>query len=100
MEDHAKDPTSQPEVAEQQVVLAQRIRSRNCVAELTNSPVMCDEIGEAEEHREGLLHAEEAVERPFAMELDNGRGRLGEGSEACVRYDMLASVVAFGGTVP
>jgi len=46
------------------------------------------------------LHAEEAVEGPFAVVLDNGV-RFGRGaSEAGVSDDMLAGVVAFGGAVP
>jgi hypothetical protein len=38
------------------------------------------------------------VERPFAVELDDGLGR--GGGEAEVGYDVLAGVVAFGGTGP
>ena len=33
---------------------------------------MGEVVEEAEEHAEGLLHAEEAVEGPFAVELVDG----------------------------
>ena len=55
---------------------------------------------EGEDHGEGLLHAEEAVEGPFAVELQD---RLSVGwvpRQARVGYDVLAGVVAFGGAGP
>lgn len=57
---------------------------------------MSEEVEEGEEHGEGLLHAEEAVEGPFAVELFDGEG----GGGALVRYYVLADVVAFGWAVP
>ena len=33
---------------------------------------MGEEVEQAEEHGEGLLHAQEAVEGPFAVELEDG----------------------------
>ena len=40
------------------------------------------------------------MEGPFAVELQDGRDVFGVAVEAVVGYDVLAGVVAFGGTVP
>lgn len=58
--------------------------------------LVCEEIEQGEEDREGLLHSQEAVEGPFAVELDNGFGAC----DAHVGYDVLTNVVAFRGAVP
>ncbi len=57
---------------------------------------MGHEIEEGEEDREWLLHAQEAVKRPFAMELNNWFRR----GYTLVCNDVLASIVAFGSAVP
>lgn len=57
---------------------------------------MREEVEEREEDAEGLLHPEESVEGPFAVELDDGLG----GCDALVGYYVLAGIVAFGRTVP
>ena len=57
---------------------------------------MRPEVAEGEEHAEGLLHAHEAVEGPFSVELVHGL----VGEDALVRDDVLACVVAFGGAIP
>jgi len=57
---------------------------------------VCEEVEEGEEDGEGLLHAEEAVEGPFAVELDDGFGF----EDARVGDYVLAGVIAFRGTVP
>lgn len=61
---------------------------------------MREEVHQAEQHGEGLLHAEEAVEGPFAMVLHD---RLQHGRVAVhapVGDDVLAGVVTFGRAVP
>ena len=56
---------------------------------------MGNEIEEREEHREWLLHAQEAVERPFAMELEY-RFPIGRfASFSLIGYDVLACIVTF-----
>lgn len=61
---------------------------------------MSEEVEEGEEHGKGLLQAEEAVERPFAVELLD-RVQVGWLAGEAVRgCDVLASVVAGGGAVP
>jgi len=55
-----------------------------------------EEVKEREEDREGLLHAQEAVEGPFPMELDDILPR----GNPLVSYDVLAGVVALCGTCP
>jgi hypothetical protein len=67
---------------------------------LRQSPGVSGVVEEGEEDGEGLLDAEEAVEGPFAVELDDGFkvGRVAE--EAVLGYDVLAVVAAFGGAIP
>jgi hypothetical protein len=55
-----------------------------------------EEVEQGEEDGEGLLHAQDAVEGPFAVELDDAVVV----EDALVRYDVLAGIVAFGGTIP
>ena len=52
---------------------------------------MREEVEEGEEDGEGLLHAEEAVERPLAVELHDGF----RGCDALVGDYVLAGVVTF-----
>ena len=52
---------------------------------------MREEVQEGEEDGEWLLYAQEAVEGPFAVELDNWLRR----SDALVGDYVLAGVVAF-----
>ena len=61
---------------------------------------MRQKIEEREEDAGGLLHAKEAVEGPFAVELEDGFEVGWIAGEAGLRRDVLAGVVAFGGTVP
>lgn len=60
---------------------------------------MREVVEEAEDNREGFLHAHEAVEGPFAVELVDGARVQGSGEEG-VRDDVLTGVVAFGGACP
>jgi len=57
-------------------------------------------VEEAEDDRERFLHAEEAVKRPFAMELEDGFAVGGLTSLTLVGDYVLADVVAFCWTVP
>lgn len=57
---------------------------------------MREEIEEGEEDGEGFLHAEEAVEGPFPVELDNGFRCC----DALVGYYVLACVIAFLWAIP
>ena len=96
MEDHAEHPAGHAEVREHHVVVAQRVRLRDGGAHLGQAGVVGEEVEEREEHREGLLHAQEAVERPLAVELHHG---LRVGEALCCDY-VLARVVALGRAVP
>lgn len=69
-------------------------------AQLRHAPVVREIVEQRENDAEGLLHAEEAVEGPFAVELEDGLHVRRVAGEAGVGYDVLACVVAFGGTVP
>jgi hypothetical protein len=57
---------------------------------------MSPEVSQGTEDAEGFLDAEEAVEGPFAVELDDGVAGLDAGGGD----DVLAGVVAFAGAVP
>lgn len=57
-------------------------------------------VEEGEEDGEGFLHAHVAIEGPFPVELKDGRSVRGIAGEAGVGDDVLAVVVAFGGTGP
>jgi hypothetical protein len=62
--------------------------------------LVCQEVEEREEDACWLLNAREAVEWPFAVELQD-RFEVGWVScEARLRRDVLTSVVAFGRAVP
>lgn len=62
--------------------------------------VMGQEVEQREDDGKRLLHAQETVERPFAVELEDrfAVGRFAR--EAFVSDDMLAGVITFGGAVP
>jgi len=95
MEYHAERPARQAHVAKPQVVFPQRVRRGNLVAELRHAPVVREVVEEGEDDAKRLLHAHEAVEGPFAVELVDGLhvGRVAR--EALGGYDVLARVVAF-----
>lgn len=62
--------------------------------------IMRQKVEQREDDGEGLLHAEKAVEWPFAVELEDWFtvGRFA--GEALVGDDVLAGIIAFGGAVP
>ena len=62
--------------------------------------VMSQEVEQGEDDGEGLLHAQEAVEGPFAVELEDGFAVGWVAGEALVSDDVLACVVAFRRAVP
>jgi len=57
--------------------------------------IMSEEVEQREYYREGLLHAEESVEGPFAVELEDWFAVRGVTGEALVGDDVLTGVVAF-----
>lgn len=100
MEDHAERPARQTHVSKPQVVFPQRIRGGNLVAELRHAPIVRKVVEEGEDDAEWLLHAHEAVERPFSVELVDGLHVWRVAGEALGSYNVLACVIAFRGTVP
>ncbi len=60
--------------------------------------VVGGEVAEREEHAERLLHAQNSMEGPLAVELDYWLRRFG--GNARVGDDVLAGVVALGRAVP
>jgi hypothetical protein len=95
VENHAKRPARQTDVAEPQIVFAQRVARRYLVAQLVHAPVVGEVVEQREYDAEGLLHAHESVEGPFAVKLVDGLRGWARGG-----YDVLARVIAFGRTVP
>ena len=97
---HAEDPTCKTKVAEQQVIFPQRVGLRNGFAQLGHAPIVGEIVEQAEDDGEGLLHAEEAVEGPFAMKLEDRLAVGGLTSLTLVGDYVLADIVAFCWTVP
>ena len=99
MEDHAKHPACHPDVAERDVVSAERVGGGYTFVDLRKAIAVREEVEEGEEDGEGLLHAQEAVEGPFAVELHD---RVWQGiiGEAPLGDDMLAYVVAVALAIP
>ena len=95
MKYHAERPARQAHVAKPQVVFPQRVRRGNLVAELRHAPVVREVVEEGKDDAKRLLHAHEAVEGPFAVELVDGLHVRGIAREALSGYDVLARVVAF-----
>jgi hypothetical protein len=96
MKYHAEGPASHAEVCEVDVVFAQRVGCWDVGGDLREAVLVCEEVEEREEDGEGLLHAQEAVEGPFAVELHDWFS----GGDALVRDYVLAGVVAFCWAVP
>jgi hypothetical protein len=100
MENHAKRPARQAHVSKPQVVFPQRVRRGYLVAQLRHAPVVREVVEEGEDDAKRLLHAHEAVEGPFTVELVDGLHVRGIAGETLGGHDVLACVIAFGGTVP
>lgn len=89
-------PRGDADVGEDDVEGPQGGGGRDRGADLVQAVEVRPEVERREEHREGLLDAEDAREGPFAVELDDGL----VGGQARGRDYGLAGVVAFGGAVP
>jgi hypothetical protein len=100
VEDHAEGPASQAHVTETEVVFAQGVGSGDLVAQLRHAPVVREVVEQREDDAKGLLKAHEPVKGPFAVELVYGLHVRRVACKALRSYDVLAGVVAFGGTIP
>lgn len=96
MKHTAGRPARNTHVGEHDVEGSHGVRGWNGVADFMEAVEVRPEVGSGKEDRDGLLHAENAGEGPFPMELDDGLvgGDAGGGDYA------LTGVVAFGGAVP
>ena len=99
MEDHAKHPACHPDVAEGGVVSTERVGGGYVFVDLGEAIAVREEVEEGEEDGEGLLHAQEAVEGPFAVEL-HYRVRHSIVGETSLGDDMLAHIVAVALAIP
>lgn len=100
VKDHAEDPARETKVSKQQIVLSQSVGCRDVLSNLRHAVIMRKEIHEGEDDGEWLLHAHEAVKRPFAVELEDGFSVWRIACQARVGYYMLTGVVAFRWAVP
>lgn len=96
VEDGAEDPGGHADAREGDVEGPQGVGPRDVGADLAQAAPVRPEVAQGEEHAEGLLHAQEAVERPLSMELDD----FPAGGDAAGGDDVLAGVVALAGAVP
>lgn len=96
VKDGREGPRGDADGGESTVPRQQGVRCGDVGEELVDAAVVRPEVTQGEDDRSGLLHAEEAVEWPFSVELYNGL----PGRYAAVSDDVLACVVAFGGTCP
>lgn len=72
VEDTAGGPAGDADVGEHNVKGPQRVRGWDGRADLVQAVDVRPQVGGREEHRDGLLHAEEACKGPFAVELNDG----------------------------
>jgi hypothetical protein len=100
MKNHAKRPAREAHVPETQIVLPERVCGRDVGAQLRHAPRVRDVVQQREDDAEGLLHAQEPVEGPFAVKLDDRLQIRRVAREASGGDDVLACVVAFGGAGP
>lgn len=100
VEDHAEGPARETAVSEANVVFAQSVADGHLSLQLRHSPVVCEEVEEREEDAGWLLYAGEAVERPFAVELEDRLKIWWVAGKARMRGDVLTCVIALGGAVP
>lgn len=96
VKDHAEHPTSHAKVCQLNVVFAHCVRAWDIRGDFREAILVCEEVEEGEEYGERLLHAKEAVERPFSVELDDRFGCY----DALAGYYVLAGVIAFLWAIP
>ncbi len=91
VEDGAEEPRGHAEVREHLVVAPHGVAGRHALTQPRQPGLVGEEVAQAEDDGEGLLHAQHAHERPFPVELRYGLA----GFETPRRRDVLAGVVAF-----
>lgn len=96
MKYHAESPACESNVCDANVVFAEGVGGWDEGVDLMEALVMSEEVQGGEEDREGLLHAKNAMERPFPMVLHYGQIR----GNALRRDDMLAGIITFRGARP
>ena len=71
MENGREDPGRQIDVGEPDIEAPQVVARGDLGADLLQTGVMGPEVTDGAKNTEGLLHAEDAVEGPFPVELDD-----------------------------
>jgi hypothetical protein len=72
VEDHAEHPARDPAVSESDVIFPQRVAGRDFSLQPRHPPLVRQEVEEREEDAGRFLDSREAVEGPFAVELQDG----------------------------
>lgn len=98
MKDHAEYPARHSHVAECHVVSSERVACWYIFEELRKAIAVREEVEKGEQDGERLLHAQKALEGPFAVVLYNRLNRIPSQTE--LRDDMLAYMVAIALAVP
>lgn len=96
VEDGGEAPGEEADDGEADVEWTEGVRGRDLGADHVEAVVVGGEVAEGPEDAQRLLHAEEAVEGPFSVELDDGMA----GGDTASCNDVLALVIAFAGAVP
>lgn len=96
MKHAAGRPARDAHVGKHDVKGSHGVRGWDGGADFVEAVKVGPKVGSGEEDGDGLLHAEDAGEGPFAVKLNDGLvgGNAGGGDYA------LAGVIAFGGAVP
>ena len=100
MEDHAEHPACHTDIAEGDIVDLQRVVGWDSIPNLRKAVTMCQEVEKREEDRARFLHAQKAEEGPFAVVLEDRFEHWRVSRDATVSDDVLADIVAIGGTRP
>ena len=100
MEYHAKHPAGQAKVSKTQILFPQRIGGWNRFPDSFHALLMGEIVKKGEHDGKELLDTQDALKRPFPVELDYGieHGRITR--NPAVGNDMLAGVIALRRTVP
>jgi hypothetical protein len=100
MKDHAENPCSKTKVSKKQIVSTKWIAGWHFGLELAYTVIVCEKVEQREEHREWFLHSHKAMKRPFSMELKNRLSVWRISGHTLISHNVLAGVIAFGGTGP
>lgn len=100
MEDNAKEPAGESNVAEHDVVFPKRIAGGYTIVDLCQTMPVGEEVEKREHDREWLLDANDAMEWPFPVILNDRIQHRRISGDPLISDNLLAYVVAIGWTCP